>query len=103
MILKLLIVLILFFSVLAMVFFLGYGENLIAGVRDWTPKERERYDLHKYGCFMGGISGLIAFGLILVAMSISFETPLLLSVGALLSVLSAFVACFVPQGWFRRR
>lgn len=99
---KVLILLILFFAVLSVLFFHGQGITLISGLRYLTAKEREAYDTRKLCRFMGIITSLIAFGLVLIALSQPYDKPWLISVGTAIVVLSAFAAVFVPIGWFRR-
>ncbi len=76
---------------------------MIFALRRVTEPNRKRYDANKLGRFMGVITTLIAFGLVLISLGQPTEHPEYIGIGTAIAVLSAFFAFFVPIGWFRKR
>ncbi len=98
----LLIVLLLLFSVLAAVFFLGQGKHILCMLYRIPTQEIDEYDFRKLCRFAGGVTCLVDIGFFLIVLSHVFETPVLISLGALVAVLSIFVATAIPLGRFRK-
>ncbi len=96
-------ILIFAFALLAVIFFHGQGDAMIFALRRVPESRRGRYNAKTLGRFMGTVSLLIAFGLVLIALGQPTEHPEYIGVGTAIAVLSAFSVFFVPIGWFRRR